>query len=76
LRALPQLLARSSFQTGYFVLVILAVQRGSPAAVQTLAATTPLMLIVSTFLVRRHTLPLRLIFASCAVVAGVALTAK
>jgi drug/metabolite transporter (DMT)-like permease len=76
LRALPQLFTRSSFQTGYFVLVILAVQRGSPATVQTLVATTPLMLLVSTFLVRRHTLPLRLVFASCAVVAGVALTAR
>ena len=75
-RAVPQLLTRSSFQTGYFVLVILAVARGSPAAVQTLVATTPLMLLVSTFLVRRHTLPLRLIFASCAVVVGVALTAR
>jgi drug/metabolite transporter (DMT)-like permease len=75
-RALPALLARSSFQTGYFALIILAVQRGSPAAVQTLAATTPLMLLVSTFLVRRHALPLRLVFASFAVIAGVALTAR
>jgi drug/metabolite transporter (DMT)-like permease len=76
LRAVPALLARSVFQTGYFVLVILAVQRGSPAAVQTLAATTPLMLLVGTFLVRRRALPLRLVFASCAVVFGVSLTAR
>ena len=76
LRALPELLTRSSFQTGYFVLIILAVQRGSPASVQTLAATTPLMLLVGTFLVRRHMLPLRIVFASCAVVFGVALTAR
>jgi drug/metabolite transporter (DMT)-like permease len=72
-RALPQLLMRSSFQTGYFVLIILAVERGSPATVQTLAATTPLMLLVGTFLVRRRALPLRLVFASCAVILGVAL---
>jgi len=76
LRSLPTLFTRSVFQTGYFVLVILAVQRGSPAAVQTLVATTPLMLLVGTFLVRRHMLPLRLVFASCAVVFGVALTAR
>jgi drug/metabolite transporter (DMT)-like permease len=72
-RAVPELLTRSSFQTGYFVLIILAVQRGSPATVQTLAATTPLMLLVSTFLVRRRRLPIRLVLAGCAVVLGVAL---
>jgi drug/metabolite transporter (DMT)-like permease len=72
-RALPQLFTRSSFQTGYFALIILALQRGSPATVQTLAATTPLILVVATFLVRRRALPIRLVFASCAVVAGVAL---
>ena len=76
LRALPELFTRSIFQTGYFVLVILAVQRGSPATVQTLVATTPLMLLAGTFLVRRRALPLRLVFASCAVVFGVALTAR
>ena len=74
-RAAPHLLTRSSFQTGYFALIILALQRGSPATVQTLAATTPLMLVVATFLVRRRALPLRLVFASCAVVVGVALAA-
>ena len=72
-RAIPQLLTRSSFQTGYFALIILAVQRGNPATVQTLAATTPLMLVVGTFALRRRALPVRLVFASVAVVAGVAL---
>jgi drug/metabolite transporter (DMT)-like permease len=76
LSSLPRLFTRSSFQTGYFALVILAVQRGSPATVQTLAATTPLMLLVPTMLVRRHTLSPRLVFASCAVVAGVGLTLR
>lgn len=75
-RALPQLLTRSSFQTGYFVLIILAVRRGSPATVQTLAATTPLMLLVGTFLIRRRALPVRLLFASCAVALGVALVSR
>ena len=41
-----------------FVLIILAVQRGSPATVQTLAATTPLMLVVATLVVSAA-LPLR-----------------
>ncbi len=76
LRALPQLFTRSSFQTGYFVLIILAVRRGSPATIQTLASTTPLMLVVGTFLVRRRMLPVRLVFASCAVVLGVALASR
>jgi drug/metabolite transporter (DMT)-like permease len=74
-RALPRLFTRASFTTAYFVLAILALQRGSPATVQTLLATTPLMLIVATFLVRRRALPARLVFAGCAVVAGVALAA-
>jgi drug/metabolite transporter (DMT)-like permease len=73
--AVPRLFTRSGFQTAYFVLIILALQRGSPATVQTMAATTPLILLVATFLVRRRALPLRLVFASCAVVAGVALAA-
>src|SRR5207244_4348962 len=37
-RAVPHLFTRSSFQTGYFVLIILAVQRGSPAAVHSFDA--------------------------------------
>jgi drug/metabolite transporter (DMT)-like permease len=75
-RALPALLTRSSFQTGYYALIILAVQRGSPATVQTLAATTPLMLLVATFLIRRRVPPPRLVFASCAVVLGIALAVR
>jgi drug/metabolite transporter (DMT)-like permease len=74
-RALPRLFTRASFMTAYFALIILALQRGSPATVQTLAATTPLMLIVGTFLVRRRALPVRLVFAGCAVVLAVALAA-
>ena len=74
-RAVPPLFTRASFVTAYYALILLAVERGSPATVQTLAATTPLMLLVGTFLVRRRALPLRLLFASCAVVLGVALAA-
>jgi drug/metabolite transporter (DMT)-like permease len=73
LRSLPTLLTRSSFQTGYFALIILAVARGSPATVQTLASTTPLMILIGTAAVRRRRPPLRLVLASCAVILGVAL---
>src|SRR5262249_51202840 len=76
LHALPKLVTRAGFTTAYFALVILALQRGSPATVQTLLATTPLMLVVGTFLVRRRALPVRIVVASCAVVAGVALAAR
>jgi drug/metabolite transporter (DMT)-like permease len=75
-RALPALFTRSSFQTGYYALLILAVERGSPATVQTLAATTPLILLVGTFLVRRRAPPARLVFASFAVIAGIALATR
>jgi drug/metabolite transporter (DMT)-like permease len=58
------------------VLVILAVQRGSPATVPTLAATTPLMLLVGAFLMR----PRARRYTSCSRAArsslGVALTAR
>ena len=43
--ATPRLLLRSVTVTAYFVLVILAVQRGSPVVVQTLVATTPLLIL-------------------------------
>ncbi len=41
----PRLAIRSSLQTAYFVLLIAAVQRGHPATVQTIVATTPLLLL-------------------------------
>jgi drug/metabolite transporter (DMT)-like permease len=41
--AAPRLLVRSLAITAYFVLVILAVQRGSPVVVQTIVAVTPLL---------------------------------
>lgn len=75
-RALPGLFTRSSFQTGYFALVILALRRGNPATVQTLVATTPLMLLLATFVLRRRAVPMRLVLASCAVMVGVALAAR
>jgi drug/metabolite transporter (DMT)-like permease len=42
---IPRLLLRSVAVTSYFVLVILAVQQGSPVVVQTLVAITPLLIL-------------------------------
>jgi drug/metabolite transporter (DMT)-like permease len=73
LRALPKLTFRSALQSFYFVLLILAIQRGSPATVQTLVSTTPLMLLAGDAIVRRQRPPARLTLAALGVVAGVAL---
>ena len=43
--AAPRMLLRALTATTYFVLVIIAVQRGSPVVVQTLLATTPLLIL-------------------------------
>ena len=69
----PRLAIRSSLQTAYFVLLIAAVQRGHPATVQTIVATTPLLLLAWNAVWHRRRPPLRLVAASVAVVAGVAL---
>jgi drug/metabolite transporter (DMT)-like permease len=42
---LPRFLVRSAAVSAYFVLVILAVQQGSPVVVQTLLALTPLLIL-------------------------------
>ena len=42
---IPRLLLRSVAVSSYFVLVILAVQQGSPVVVQTLLAVTPLLIL-------------------------------
>jgi drug/metabolite transporter (DMT)-like permease len=73
LRALPRLTFRSALQTLYFVLLILAVQRGNPATVQTLVATTPIMLLALDAAEGRARPPLRLTVAAAGVVVGVAL---
>jgi drug/metabolite transporter (DMT)-like permease len=43
--AVPRMLTRSVTATTSFVLIILAVQRGSPVVVQTLLAITPLLIL-------------------------------
>lgn len=73
LSALPKLTFRSALQTLYFVLLILAVERGSPATVQTLVATSPLLVLAVDAVQERARPPLRLTFAAVGVIAGVAL---
>lgn len=73
LAAVPKLTGRSALQTGYFVLLIAAVQRGTPTVVQTIAAATPLILLGGTAVVRRERPSVRLLAAAVAVVAGIGL---
>ena len=73
LKATPLLLARALVVTLYFVLVIIAVQQGSPVVVQTLVAITPLIILVVES-VRSRTWPApRAIGGAALVAAGVAL---
>ncbi|MFN0156092.1 MAG: EamA family transporter [Gaiella sp.] len=72
-RAVPALVGRSALQSAYFVLVIAAVARGTPTTVQTIAATTPLFLLLGIAARRRERPSPRLLAASVAVVAGVSL---
>lgn len=71
--ATPRLLLRSVTVTTYFVLVILAVQQGSPVVVQTLVATTPLLILVWESLRTRSWPPGRALAAAALVLAGVIL---
>jgi drug/metabolite transporter (DMT)-like permease len=73
LRAIPKLTYRAALQSAYFVLLIAAVQRGNPATVQTLVATTPVMLLAAHVAARRERPPTRLAVAAFGVVAGVVL---
>lgn len=73
LRSASALVGRSALQSAYFVLIIAAVQRGTPTTVQTIAATTPLFLLLGTAARRREWPSPRLLAASLGVVAGVAL---
>jgi drug/metabolite transporter (DMT)-like permease len=42
LRALPGMIPRAAFITAHFLLILIGVQEGSPAVVQTAVATAPL----------------------------------
>ncbi len=71
-RAAPRLFGRSLVVTGYFVLLILAAQRGSPVVVQTLVATTPLLVLGWESARSRRPPPLRTAMAAGLVMVGVA----
>jgi drug/metabolite transporter (DMT)-like permease len=70
---IPRLLGRSVVVTLYFVFVIVGAQTGSPVVVQTLVATTPLVVLAVESVRLRSAPPVRSVVASVVVVAGVAL---
>lgn len=72
-RALPVMSLRAGLISVYFALVILAVERGSPVTVQTIVATSPLMLLLGLLVVHGERPPRRVAFAACAAAAGVLL---
>ena len=70
----PRLAVRSIVVTAYFVFVILGAQSGSPVVVQTLVATTPLVLLAYEAARDRARPPGRGLAASAIVIIGVAIT--
>jgi drug/metabolite transporter (DMT)-like permease len=71
LGAAPRLLGRAVVVTSYFVLLILAAQRGSPVVVQTCIAATPLLVLAWESYRGRARPPARTAAAAGLVVAGV-----
>jgi len=72
LRALPGMLPRAAFITLHFVLILVAVQDGNPAVVQTAVATAPLWSLGIQAVVTRRRPSLRLIGAAVLATVGVA----
>jgi drug/metabolite transporter (DMT)-like permease len=71
-RALPGMVPRAAFITAHFVLILVAVQDGDPAVVQTAVATAPLVSIGVEVIRLRRRPSSRLIVAAILAVAGVA----
>ena len=69
----PRLLGRSLVVTTYFVFLILGAQSGSPVVVQTLVATTPLLVLGVEALRRGSAPPVRAVLAGGVVLVGVGL---
>lgn len=69
----PRLAGRSLLITASYVLVILGVQQGSPVVVQTLVATTPLLVLTAESVRTRQRPPGRILGAALLVVVGVAI---
>ncbi|MEO6206423.1 MAG: EamA family transporter [Candidatus Limnocylindrales bacterium] len=72
LRALPGMLPRAAFITLHFVLILVAVQDGNPAVVQTAVATAPLWSLGIQAVLTRRRPSLRLIGAAVLATVGVA----
>lgn len=72
LRALPGMLPRAAFITLHFVLILVAVQDGNPAVVQTAVATAPLWSLGIQAALTRRRPSLRLIGAAVLATVGVA----
>jgi drug/metabolite transporter (DMT)-like permease len=72
LRALPGMLPRAAFITAHFLLILIGVQDGSPAVVQTAVATAPLWSLGIQAVVTRRPPSLRLIGAAVLATVGVA----
>jgi drug/metabolite transporter (DMT)-like permease len=70
-RALPAMSLRAGLISLHFALVILAVERGNPVTVQTLVATSPLMILLGSLAVRGERPPARVALAACLAAAGV-----
>lgn len=70
---IPRLLGRSVVVTTYFVFLILGAQTGSPVVVQTLVATTPLIVLAVESVRRGSAPPARALVAAAIVVVGVSL---
>lgn len=70
---IPRLLGRSVVVTLYFVFVIVGAQTGSPVVVQTMVATTPLLVLAAESMRRGSAPPLRALAAAAIVAVGVAL---
>lgn len=71
LRQVPRLGVRAVLVTAHFVLILIAVQDGSPAEVQTAVATAPLFVLVWEVARTRRRAPRRVVIASVAAAVGV-----
>jgi drug/metabolite transporter (DMT)-like permease len=70
---IPRLLGRSVVVTAYFVCVIVGAQSGSPVVVQTMVATTPLLVLAVESFHRRSAPPVRAVAAAAIALVGVVL---
>lgn len=73
LRALPRMVPRAAFITAHFLLILIGVQDGDPAVVQTAVATAPLFSLGIEAVLTRRRPSARLIVAAALATAGVAL---